>query len=124
MRQDNDAFDWDQLLNGEPHTVDLTDYQGGINDFRARAYREADRRKRVVKTNKVDVVTVRVQATYGAGLHGCTCNAPPGRRHMPICAVVLAEADKEERRQALEAAVAASSAWDEAQGGADPGSQL
>lgn len=115
MRRDNDAFDWDQLLNGEPHTVDLADYTGGINDFRALAYREADRRKRVVKTNKVDVVTVRVQAVSGAGLHGCTCNVPPGRRHMPNCAIILAEVDKEELRQRQEAAVAAANAWNQAQ---------
>lgn len=94
MRRDN-LFDWDLLLNGELHTVNLAAFNGGVNDFRALAYREADRRKRTIRTHKLSIQQVEVQA-FGAGLNGCTCDAPPGRRHMITCDLMEAERLKQQ----------------------------
>lgn len=115
VRSDANLFDWDLLLNGESHTVDLAAFSGGVNDFRARAYREADRRRRTVKTHKLSVSQVQIQA-YGTGVNGCTCDAAPGRRHLNTCAIVIAANEQAAADQAAVERARIQAAWVQASG--------
>lgn len=79
-------FNWDQLLDGDPHTVDLDHYpafEGGLNTVRALAYRIAEQRRHTVTTHKLDPTRLQIQA------HGirppCSCGAHPGGRHQETC---------------------------------------
>lgn len=64
-------LDWDLLLNGEPHILNLAaiGFAGGINDLRALAYREADKRRINVATHKINAYTLDIRANL------CVCGA-------------------------------------------------
>ena len=66
---------WDQLLDGQPHVVDLFElvYAGGISGFRSAVYREAEKRYGYAKTKRLTVNLVEVQ--------GVDCRPDFARRH-------------------------------------------
>ena len=66
---------WDALLDGEPHQVDLSEliFTGGISGFRSAVYREAEKRYGWAKTKRLDVFLFQVQ--------GFDCRPDFARRH-------------------------------------------
>jgi hypothetical protein len=78
----NPRLNWDRLLDGHTYTLNLDDigWQRGLNDLRAKVHYEADRRRGVATTHKVDAATLEFQAV-GANTVGCTCPVPPWQLH-------------------------------------------
>lgn len=66
---------WDDLLDGQPHVVDLSQltFAGGISGFRSAVYREAEKRYGYARTKRLDVFNVQVQ--------GVDCRPDFARRH-------------------------------------------
>lgn len=91
----NPALDWDQLLDGGTYTLNLDDigWQRGLNDLRAKIHYEADKRRAVAHTHKVDAVTLEfyaVGARIKLPLPSTGCNCGGGRRgpHVITCPVL------------------------------------
>lgn len=55
--------DWNQLLDGEVHLVDLDvlQFKGGVANFRAMVHYQAEKRHGSVKTKKLDATSLTVQ---------------------------------------------------------------
>lgn len=103
-RRNDDVFiDWDELFNGMLHTVNLVaiNFSGGINDFRALAYRQADRRKATVVTHKVNAYTVEIKATYV-----CICDSGGVKPHQTFCPFYTPPRTAEQEFNAQSAAMA------------------
>lgn len=66
---------WDDLLDGEAHLVELQDlrFTGGLSGFRSAVYREAEKRYGWAKTKRTGGTTVEVQ--------GFDCRPDLARRH-------------------------------------------
>ena len=66
---------WDALLDGEPHQVDLSEltFVGGISGFRSAVYREAEKRYGWAKTKRLGAFVFQVQ--------GFDCRPDFARRH-------------------------------------------
>lgn len=67
-RRNYGSFNWDLLLDGEKHLVDLEaiSWEGGVADFRATVHYQADKRRGQARTRKLGPLFLEVQA------HGCT----------------------------------------------------
>jgi hypothetical protein len=80
-------IEWDVVLNGYPHVVDLDQiwFSGSVNDLRAVAYREAGRRRRGVKTRKLSPTQLEIQAEAVEREGRCVCGAPVGGKHRDNC---------------------------------------
>lgn len=54
---------WDQLLDGQPHEVDVLAlrFEGGLPSFRAAVYREAEKRYGFAKTKRLGGTLLQVQ---------------------------------------------------------------
>lgn len=90
-------FNWDELMDGEPHVVDLDQvwFNGGVNELRAMAYREASRRRCTVKTNKLSATLLQIQAHGVRAATTCTCGAPIGYKHRDNCAWLRSQYDQD-----------------------------
>lgn len=92
----NPQLNWDTLLDGGTYTLNLDDigWQRGLNDLRAKIHYEADRRRGVAHTHKVDAVTLEFHC-IGARINrpdpGSTPtpqDQPPTPMHQPYAATV------------------------------------
>lgn len=89
-RRQNPWLDWERLLDGATYTLDLDaiGWQGSLNDLRAKVHYEADRRKGIAHTTKINHRKLRF---YGEGTYvlvnpsPCTCQAPPQGPHTLGC---------------------------------------
>lgn len=94
MAKRNPQLDWDRLLDGGTYTLNLDDigWERGLNDLRAKIHYEADRRRGVAHTHKVDAVTLEFYAV-GARIvvrstANCTCGGGSKGPHVITCAAL------------------------------------
>jgi hypothetical protein len=92
----NPQLNWNQLLDGDTYTLNLVDidWETSVNDLRAKAHYEADKRRGSVVTHKIDVETLELTghgiASKATGR--CTCGAKPWDFHVITCTSLGANA--------------------------------
>jgi hypothetical protein len=96
MRRRNPQLNWDRLLDGSTYTLTLDEigWETSLNDLRAKAHYEADKRRGIVITHKIDALTLEVQ---GKGVRSkpvlpCSCGTPPWDGHVITCTALGANA--------------------------------
>lgn len=89
MKARNPKLNWDRLLDGAVYTLTLDeiDWQTSLNDLRAKAHYEADKRRGIAVTHKVDALTLEIQ---GQGIRSepappCSCGTKPWDGHLITC---------------------------------------
>lgn len=91
MAKKNPHLDWDKLLDGETHTLnlDVIGWERGLNDLRAKIHYEADKRRGVAYTHKVDAVTLEFHVegarTIVRPTHNCNCGGGAKGPHVITC---------------------------------------
>lgn len=91
MAKRNPLLNWDELLDGKVHRLNLDDigWERGLNDLRAKIHYEADRRRGIAHTHKIDAVTLEFYAE-GARVvvrstANCTCGGGSKGPHVITC---------------------------------------
>jgi hypothetical protein len=71
--------DWDQLLDGAEHLVDLDliGFEGGLAGFRALVYYQADKRRGTAKTRKVSATALAISSAGCQPLAQLRATMPP-----------------------------------------------
>lgn len=89
MKRRNPTLNWDRLLDGSTYELNLVDidWETSLNDLRAKAHYEADKRRGVAVTHKVDSLTLEVR---GSGVKSkpalpCSCGAQVWEQHVITC---------------------------------------
>lgn len=92
MAPRNPQLNWDQLLDGGIYVLDLDEigWPRGLNDLRAKVHYEADRRRGIAHTHKINGSMLEIQAE-GARIQRraqgtCSCDAKPHQFHQITCA--------------------------------------
>jgi hypothetical protein len=93
MAARNPQLNWDRLLDGGTYTLKLDDigWQRGLNDLRAKVHYEADRRRGIAHTHKVDAWTLEIwaeQCRVKTVPEPCTCGTDPWEGHVVSCAKI------------------------------------
>lgn len=98
MGKRNPALNWDRLLDGGTYVLDIRQigWQSSINDLRAKAHYEADKRIGRALTHKVSNWSLEVRGEVERGKPQpsgpCSCGAPPHDFHVITCTSLGANA--------------------------------
>jgi hypothetical protein len=89
----NPQLNWDRLLDGDTYTLSLNDvgWERGLNDLRAKVHYEADRRRGIAHTHKIDAWTLEIwseQCRVKTVPSPCTCGTKPWEGHVITCAKI------------------------------------
>src|SRR5690349_2291201 len=92
MRRGNPALNWDRLLDGGTYKLDLDEigWNTSLNDLRAKVHYEADRRRAIAHTHKINASTLEIRGEGFTPRNSgpCSCGAKVWDRHVITCSIL------------------------------------
>jgi hypothetical protein len=90
----NPKLDWNRFLDGGTYVLNLEDigWERGLNDLRAKIHYEADKRRAVAHTRKIDALTLEFYVVNSVKIirptHNCNCGGGAKGPHVITCAAL------------------------------------